>query len=460
MNLKKKDVLRLRVEGMTDLGFGVARQEGFVIFLSGCVPGDEVEGEIIKVTASYAVARVMTFLLRSPLRTEGRCELSACHSCAYKEISYEEELRRKWEGVREDFRKAGLPEVEVLPPVGSPKVCGYRNKAQYPVARLADGCYRIGFYAPKSHRVTEAAACPLAPAVFSEILGELRAFFAEKELSVYDEESGKGLLRHIYLRRGEVSGEILLTLVVNGKRVDGEEELVRRLTARFPEIVGILLNINRENTNVILGKDYRLLWGKDYLTDTLAGVRLRLSAPAFYQVNHDAAELLYRKAKELAAPTGRELLLDLFCGVGSIGLSMAREVREMIGVEIVPEAVECAKINAKENGVENAAFYVGDAAETESLLKNAERERGEAILPDIVILDPPRAGCDERLIRFVASLSPEKIVYISCNPKTLARDCALFRTLGYTAGAAAPFDLFPATGHVESVVRLERQIQQ
>ena len=457
MKPKKNDVLHLKTEDMTDLGFGVARVGGMVIFIAGCVPGDEIEGKIIKVNSSFAVARAERWTVRSPLRVGDRCPNVACRSCAYKEIAYAEELRRKESGVREDLRKAGLPDVDVLPIVASPAVCRYRNKAQYPIARLPDGGYRIGFFAPRTHRVTEAANCPLAPQVFGEILEQLRAFFAEKQLSVYDEESGQGLLRHLYLRRGEVSGRILLTLVVNGDAIPDEGELCDRLTAKFPDISGILLNVNREKTNVILGNTFRTLYGDAALTDTLAGVELRIGAASFYQVNHDCAELLYAKAKELAAPQGDEILLDLFCGVGSIGLSMARDVREVIGVEIVAEAVACAKENAEKNGLTNAKFYTGDASEVENLLQSAERERGERILPDIVILDPPRAGCGEKLIRYVSSLSPRRVVYISCNPKTLARDAALFCALGYGIGAVAPFDMFPATGHVETVVLLRRK---
>jgi 23S rRNA (uracil1939-C5)-methyltransferase len=285
----------------------------------------------------------------------------------------------------------------------------------------------------------------------------LKDYFKEHSLSVYDEKSSRGLLRHVYLRRGEVSGEILLTLVINGEEIPHAEELVTNITERFPAVVGILLNVNTKNTNVILGDKYITLYGRDYIYDTLGGVELKISAPSFYQVNHDAAELLYKKAKELAAPTKYDTLLDLYCGAGSIGLSMADSVGELIGIEIVESAVLCARENAARAGIGNAKFYTGDASNIENLLKNAESELGKKIEPDIVVFDPPRAGCTEVLLNFVANLNPKRIVYISCNPQTLARDAKILSELGYNVGEVTPFDLFPMTGHVESVVCLEKR---
>ncbi len=456
MKLKKNDVLKLNIEDITNLGFGVAKHEGQVIFVSGTVPGDVIEGRVIKINSSYAVARVERMLTSSDKRCEGRCHISACHSCAYKELDYSHELSIKEDGVRQIFKKSGLDEVRVLPIVASPEGRAYRNKAQYPISRDKYGEYVIGFYAPKSHRVTEAADCPLAPLVFSEILDTLRAFFKKYSLSVYNEESGEGLLRHVYLRRGEVSGEILLTIVINGSSLPHSDELVATVRDRFPLTVGILLNINRERTNVILGEKFVTLYGRDYIIDTLSGVRLKITAPSFYQVNHDCAELLYAKARELAKLEKGDTLLDLYCGAGSIGLSMAEDCREVIGIEIVESAVECAKHNARENGIANASFYSGDASDAQKMLENAERTRGMSIHPDVVILDPPRAGSSAELIEYITSLSPKRVVYISCNPQTLARDIVIFNKLGYYCDSVTPVDMFPGTGHVESVVCLTR----
>ncbi len=454
--MRKNDIFDLDIIDITNLGFGVAKVSGQVIFISGTVPGDRVKAKIIKVAASHAIGRVEEFYKRSENRVDHRCKNELCKSCAYKCLSYSEEKKLKEEGVRQVFKKAGLPDVEVLPIVGSPVEKCYRNKAQYPISRAKDGSFVIGFYAPKSHRVTEAANCPISPEIFSLILEVLREFFAEAALSAYDEESGVGLLRHVYLRRGEVSGEVLLTLVINGNSLPKSDLLIKKITEKFPEVVGILININKKDTNVILGERFVTLFGRDHIFDTLGGVRLKITAPSFYQVNHTAAELLYKKAKELASPTENDTLLDLFCGAGSIGLSMADSCREVIGIEIVESAVLCAELNAKENGIKNASFYSGDATDTEKLLFAAEIERGEKISPDIIILDPPRGGCDKRLINYVSSLNPSRIVYISCNPATLARDCIIFKELGYTAKNVTPFDLFPMTGHCESLLLLTK----
>lgn len=457
MSFKKNDVLTVDICDITDLGFGVAKSGGAVIFVSDTVPGDKAEIKIIKAAPSYYVARCERLISRSSERVDGRCSVSACKSCAYKSLSYAHELKLKENGVRETFRKAGLPHIKVAPIVGSPEVHHYRNKAQYPVELTRDGEYKIGFYAPKSHRVTEAADCPLAPTNFRKILDTVRAFAKKHALSVYDEESGEGLLRHVYLRRAEAGGETLFTLVINGNSLPHSDELVREVKQRHPEVVGVLLNVNKKKTNVILGDEFITLTGQNYITDTLGGVRLKITAPSFYQVNRGAAELLYAKAKELADPKKGDTLLDLYCGAGSIGLSMADLAGEVIGVEIVESAVECAKFNAKENGITNAEFYTGDAKNTERMLEKAQKARGSEIKPDVILLDPPRGGSDETLLRYIARLAPKRIVYISCNPKTLARDVSVLREHGYDTDTVYPFDLFPATGHVESVVCLTRK---
>ena len=455
MKLKKNQILDVDIIDITNLGFGVAKVDGEVIFISDTVPGDKATVKIIKVAQSYAIGKVEKLTSLSEKRAE-RCPIRLCKACAYKCLSYNHEAEIKAEAVRQIFKKAGLAEVEIGEIITSPETTHYRNKAQYPISRDKDGKYQIGFYAPKSHRVTDAVDCPLAPRIFAEILTEVRGFFERHQLSTYDEESGKGLLRHIYLRRGEVSGEVLLTIVINGTSLPHSKDLVDRITQKFPKVVGILTNENTKDTNIILGDKYNILFGRDYIFDTLAGVNLKITAPSFYQVNHNCAELLYAKARELAELRTDDLLLDLYCGAGSIGLSMANDCREVIGIEIVDSAVECARFNAENNGIKNASFYTGDAKDTEKLLAPAEEARGEKIMPDVVIFDPPRGGSDEKLLHHVASLNPRKIVYISCNPATLARDMVTLKELGYTGNTVFPVDMFPATGHVESVVCLTR----
>ena len=452
MKFQKNDELNLKIESLTDLGFGVARADGMVVFVADTVPGDEVVAKVIKATSSYLVGKAIRFTHYSILRCEGRCPEEKCHSCAYKNISYEEELKLKEEGVRHLFTRLG---IETEPIIASPSPIRYRNKAQYPIAKVG-GEYQVGFYMPKSHRVTPIKDCPIAPRSFAGIIDKIKVHIAQWMETVYDEATGNGLLRHIYLRRGGMTGETVLTLVVTSFELRHAEDLVRLIHDYYPEVVGIVLNKNPEATNVVLGDEYKILWGRDYIYDILCDIKLKIPVGAFYQVNHDAAEVLYNKARELARPTKDDTLLDLYCGVGSIGLSMARDAGEVYGIEIVESAVECARENAKDNRIDNAHFYVGDAADCERLLEGAEREVGHKIDPDIIILDPPRAGCDEKLIRFVSSLEPKRIVYISCNPKTLARDVEIFMSLGFEASGVTPVDLFPCTGHVESVVCLTR----
>ena len=456
MKLKKNDIHTVKIEDITNLGFGVGHIDGSVVFVADTVPGDVIECRIIKVSSSFSVGKAERVIYRSELYSQKRCKNTACKSCAYKNLTYETELKLKREWVQNEMKKAGLSDIEVLSPIPSPEISAYRNKAQYPLMNTKSGV-AIGFFAPKSHRVTEAADCTLSHHIFEKILAEIRKIIDRHSLSAYDELTGTGLFRHIYLRRGEVSGEILLTFVINGASIPFADEFITKITESFPAVVGILINKNTEKTNVILSDEYELLFGRDYIYDTLAGVRLKISAPAFYQVNHGTAELIYKRVRELCAPTKADTVIDLFCGTGSIGLSLAQEAGEVIGIEIIDAAVRCANENAKENNIENARFFSGDATETERLLDVAERELSRKITPNIIILDPPRAGCDERLIKYVASLAPKKIVYVSCNPATLARDLSRFKDYNYKTPRVETFDMFPLTGHVESVVCLTRR---
>ncbi len=455
--LKKNDMIHLSIESITNLGFGVGRYGKIVVFVSDCVTGDEIEARIIKTTPTYAVGRVEKFTKKSEKRVSDRCCVSGCLGCAYKAIGYTDELDIKKSDVKAAFAKAGLPEIRINDVTPSPKLTSYRNKAQFPVMQNRDGSYTVGYYAPKSHRVREARECPLTPSEFTKIVNTVTDFLCSYKISAYDEQSGNGLLRHIYIRRGEVSGEILLTLVINGDKLPESDVLSEMIKQRHPSVVGLLLNINKEKTNIILGEKFITLFGRDYIFDTLAGVELKISAPAFYQVNHGAAELLYAMAKKLAEPRKSDTLLDLYCGTGSIGLSMADSVSRLFGIEINQSAVLCAKENARRMGADNAMFFASDAGNTEQMLCDAERELGEAIKPDIVVLDPPRGGSDSDTLKFVASLSPRSLVYISCNAQTLARDMALLKELGYVADAVHPFDLFPMTGHVECVTLLYKK---
>ena len=343
--------------------------------------------------------------------------------------------------------------MPVLPIVGSPEVNRYRNKVQFPVGVDKSGKPCIGFYAGRTHRIVPCPDCRLQPGVLNEIGNALCAFFAEKGIQPYSEETGRGLVRHIFLRRGAHSGQIMVCLVCTRAKLPSAEELCTRLKAQFAEITTILLNVNAKNTNVILGTETHTLYGPGYIEDTLCGVPVQLGPLSFYQVNTLAAEQLYGIAAQYAQLTPDDLLLDLYCGMGTIGLSMAAHCRELIGVEIVPEAIESAKANAARMGADVAAksrFFCADAGQA------ATRLAAEGLHPDIVMLDPPRKGCDEATLSAVVRMSPRRVVYVSCNPATAARDAAWLEQNGYHAEKVQPVDLFPRTRHCECVLSLSK----
>ena len=462
-NIKKNDVVELLVEDINNLGAGVSHlDDGRVVFIKGAVTGDRISAKIIKVNTNFAVARLAELLEGSPFRDNGCfCNASeSCGGCVYRHITYDHEKDIKKSYVKHAFIKVGLPDVVINDVHSTNEIRGYRNKAQYPFAMTKQGVV-AGFYATKTHNVVPAFDCALQPRSFGEILRFVCDFANEKKLTVYNEETGKGLLRHLYLRYGKNTGEIMLCLVINGEKIPCEREFADRITCEYPLIKSVQLNVNKKNTNVVLGDTYRTLVGERYIEDVLCGVRFRITPESFYQVNHDGAELLYGLAKDKAIEGFEKKisLVDMYCGTGTIGLSMADSVSELVGVEIVEGAVECAKANANLNGFENAKFYAGDAKDIESLFASVEAKHG-ALSPDVVILDPPRKGCTPEVIEYLAARNIERIVYVSCDADTLARDCKIFANLGYKIGVVDPVDMFPRTGHVESVVCLERRLYE
>lgn len=457
VSLQKGDELNLAVTDLNNLGFGVARApDGRAVFLAGAVAGDRVRALIIKVNSGFAVGRVLEVLSPSPDREDGYCTApAACGGCVYRHLTYARELELKRDTVMHAFRKVGLADVRVDDVRTTGQTKGYRNKAEYPIAEGKDGLYG-GFYAPKTHHVVSTPDCSLQPPLFGEILGAFCAFYTAKGVHAYDETTGEGLLRHLYIRMAKGTGECMICPVINGDRLPHEAEFSAEMTRRFPTVTSIVVNRNTRAGNVVLSKEFYTVWGKPYLEDILCGKRFRIAPGAFYQVNRDAAQLLYGLAAERTGLCGEGLLLDLYCGAGTIGLSMAERAGEVIGIEISADAVACAKENMSLNGVQNASFYCGDAATAEQLLAGAERARGK-LSPDVVILDPPRKGCDAALLHFLAERKVPRIVYVSCAPDTLARDVARLYALGYTAGNVTPVDLFPRTGHVETIVCLSKQ---
>lgn len=456
--MRKNDMTVLDISAVSNLGYGVGRvpdgepDSGMVVFVPGAVSGDRVRVRIIKTAKSYCVARLEEMIAASPEREpEPFCTAPAsCGGCAYRFLKYESELKLKRDSVEAEFRKAGLDSVKVSPVLcvrdadGKPKTRGCRNKAQYRFVMTKNGI-RAGFYASGTHRVAGYEDCSLHPEIFRDIAVWFCRRAERDGLTVYDETTGRGLLRHLYLRLGVGSGEVQVTVIINGSELPGAGAIAADLCAEFPSVGGVLINVNRGNTNVITGREYRTVRGKSALRDIFCGMEMEISPAAFYQVNHDAAELLCRTAAGVLG--GERLrLLDLYCGIGTIGLSMSACCSELCGVEIVPEAVECARRNAARNGIENARFICADSAAGAGELLFAG-----GFLPDVVVLDPPRRGCDAELLASLDRAGIKKIIYISCNPATLARDAAELSRLGYAAGDAQPVDLFPRTGHVETV---------
>ena len=449
--MKKNEIISLEITDLTISGSGVGHADGMAVFVPYTAVGDRIKAQILKVKKQLAFGKVREIETPSPDRIENDCPAyPPCGGCVFRHISYDAELRLKEHQVRENFRRIGGLDVPIAPIVPAPDIAGYRNKAQYPVTMDEHGLH-IGFFAPRSHRVIDCRDCRLQPKEFAEILAVIADWIIACRVPVYRETDGTGLLRHIYLRRAAATGEVMVCLVAARDALPQTERLIDALTTRFPAIQSIILNINPDDTNVILGKTCRTLYGSDRITDILCGVRVRLSPLSFYQVNHAQAQRLYGIAADCAELQKEQTLLDLYCGAGTIGLSMANRVRQVIGVEIIPEAVEDAKQNAAANGIRNARFLCADAAQA------AQQLQSEQITPDVVIVDPPRKGCAPALLETVAEMAPEKIVYVSCDPATLARDCAALTRLGYTVQTVTPVDMFPRTGHVETVVLMTAQ---
>lgn len=459
-NIKKNDLVELSIIDINNLGAGVSHlEDGRVVFVRGAVTGDIIKAKIIKVNTNFAVARLEDIVLPSIFR-DNECFCSAsesCGGCVYRHITYDHEKEIKKSYVKHAFLKAGLPDIVINDVHSTNKTKAYRNKAQYPFAMTKQGIV-AGFYASKTHNVVPAFRCALQPGIFGEILRDVCDYANQNNLTVYNEETCKGLLRHLYMRIGEKTAQIMLCLVLNGDKLPKENEFVSTFATKYPSISSIQINTNTKNTNVVLGEKYRVIYGESYIEDILCGARFRITPESFYQVNHDGAEILYGLAKSKAQEgiDKKISLVDMYCGTGTIGLSMSDIAEEIVGIDIVEGAVECAKINAEINGFVNAKFYAGDAKDIEAMFASVEAQHGK-LNPDIVILDPPRKGCTPEVIEFLSKRKIKRIVYISCDPDTLARDCKMFANFGYEIGEVDPVDMFPRTGHIENVCLLSKQ---
>ena len=448
--LEKNQIYKSEITDVTSEGSGVCHIDGFAVFVPETAVGDVIQVKIVKVLKNYAYGIVDSIITPSPDRIKDSCPVfRQCGGCVFRHIDYEAECRIKSDIIKNAFIRIGglSPEFDKFIPADS--TVRYRNKAQYPVASI-DGKAVCGFFAQRSHRLIPVTNCELQSEVFSDILDTIIEYINERHISAYSEKEGTGIVRHIYLRQGYHSGEIMVCIVV---RKDISRQLMPvcgLLTEKYPDIRSIIMNINPDKTNVILGNKCVILWGNDTIKDVMCGNIIEISPLSFYQVNTIQAEKLYAKALEYAAPDRGDIIADLYCGAGTIGLFMAGHADRIIGIEIVPDAVKNAESNALINSISNAEFYAGDAGEIFSKL------HANGCSPDIIIVDPPRKGCSKETIDTIAEAFPEKVVMVSCNPATAARDAKTFTELGYTVEKVCGADLFPRTKHVECVVLMSR----
>ena len=444
--LEKNKIYRARIEGYTSEGLGVARIDGQAVFVHRALRGEDCDVLLLKVLKNAAFGKAVKVHEPSPHRVEPDCPYyGKCGGCDFRHMDREEELYAKKTRVQDALRRIGGSDVQVEEILAGERL-HYRNKSQFPIA--ADGT--VGFYKARSHQVIPVENCLLQKVDTNNVQLKFDRYIRLYNVSCYDERTRQGLLRHLYVRTNG-AGESLVCIFANGRELPHEAELVDLLRETSPRIVGVVLGVNTQPTGAILGKEYRILWGTDVLTDELCGLTFRLSVPSFYQVNREMAEALYDKAVEFAALTGTETVLDLYCGAGTITQVIARHAGRVIGAEIVPEAIEDAKANAERNGVENVEFFCGDASAV------AADFAAKGLCPDVICVDPPRKGLAPEVVRAAAQMAPRRIVYVSCDPATLARDVKLFAAEGYGAVRAAAVDMFPGTANVESVVALERR---
>lgn len=446
--MKKNEIVRLEITGLTQEGNGVGRFEGMAVFVPFTAVGDVINARIVKLKKTHAYGIIDSIEKASADRIAPDCaSFFKCGGCSFRHIDYKAELAAKQSFVTDAFVRLGKINAEIDDILGCENTDKYRNKAQYPV-RQVDGKAVCGFYSKRSHRITSQTKCALSPDVFADIADDVLQYVNARNIPAYDEEKGTGILRHIYLRRGFNSGQIMLCLVCT--KAHDFSGLTELLTEKYSDIKAIVLNINPANTNVILGKKNIVLFGDGTIRDIMCGNEITLSPHSFYQVNTEQAEKLYAIAGDFADVNENSFVLDLYCGAGTIGLSMARNIKRLLGVEIVESAVVNAGENAKLNDINNAEFICADAA------KAADDLAKKNTKPDVVILDPPRKGCDSLTLESVVKMSPQRIVMVSCNPATCARDCATLEKMGYKTLKVKPVDMFPRTTHVECVVLMSR----
>lgn len=450
--MKKDDLIEVTIEDLSEEGTGIGKFEGMTFFIKDAVIGDRVRAKIMKLKKTYGFARLMEVLTPSPDRVEPLCPVARqCGGCQIQAMSYEAQLAFKTRKVESNLKRIGkFEEIPMESIIGMEDPFHYRNKAQFPFGKNRDGKIITGFYAGRTHSIIENTSCHLGKEVNEEILEKILAWMNAFHVEPYNEATGKGLMRHSLIRCGFRTGEIMVCLVINGRKIPGEEALVDSLKI-IPGMTSISLNVNKEKTNVILGREVIDLWGRPYIEDYIGEVKYQISPLSFFQVNPVQTERLYGKALEYAGLTGEETVWDLYCGIGTISLFLARKARKVYGVEIIPDAIEDARRNASLNGFTNTEFYVGKAEEV-----LPEKYEKEGVHADVIVVDPPRKGCDENLLSTMVRMQPERIVYVSCDSATLARDLRYLCDNGYELKRVCPADMFPQTVHVETVCLLSK----
>ena len=461
---KKDDCVTLHIEDIGTGGEGIGKADGFTFFVKDAIVGDVIEAKIMKLKKNYGYARLMKVLTPSKDRVEPKCPVARqCGGCQIQEMRYEAQLAFKQKMVQNNLERiGGLTGFEMCPVIGMETPYAYRNKAQFPVGEDKDGNIVIGFYAGRTHHIVEQTDCCIGAPENGEVLRKVKAYMQKNQIRPYNEEHHSGIVRHILIRTGYHTKEIMVCLIVNAAKASCLKN-AQQLTESLREMDGmtsVMVNFNTEKTNVILGKKSEVLWGQPYIEDFIGDVKYQISPQSFFQVNPMQTEKLYAKALEYAGLTGNETVWDLYCGIGTISLFLAKNARKVYGVEIVPQAIEDARNNAKRNGIDNAEFFVGKAEEVvpafyEKALKQAQdSEAGKSIRPDVVVVDPPRKGCEEVLLETIVKMQPQRIVYVSCDSATLARDLKFLSANGYAVKKVQPVDQFGHSVHIETVVKL------
>ena len=461
VTLVKNENYQVLIEDMGNDGEGIGHVQGMTVFIKDAVVGDLAEVKIVKVKKNIAYGRLMKLITPSPYRVEPVCDKAKrCGGCTMQQVSYEQQLEYKWNKVKNCLQRIGKMEnVEAImekPAYGMNNPFHYRNKAQFPVGRDKNGDVVIGFYAGRSHDIIDTESCAIGAPVNDQIVAIVRSFIEDNHISTYDEETGRGLVRHILIRVGFTTKEIMVCLVTNGNKLPHSEILIDELV-KVDGMTSICLNVNMENTNRILGDKCITLWGQSYITDYIGDIKYQISPLSFYQVNPVQTNVLYNKALEYADLSGDETVWDMYCGIGTISLFLAQKAKKVYGVEIVPQAIDDARHNAEINGITNAEFFVGKA---EEVVPDIYKKGGDGSHADVVVVDPPRKGCDQVLLDTLVHMAPERIVYVSCDPATLARDVKILQEKGYEAKKVAVVDQFCHSGHVETVVLLSQLKQK